>query len=115
MSTKAPWTVSSVKPPLIRGNDAMKTVVAHVQWPSDAPLIAAAPELLEACKSMLAYIEMELAHEDVMTVKEIVERLKQSVPMFETVETSHHLGCPETTRKVDLKFVRQAIKKATSI
>jgi hypothetical protein len=72
----------------------------------------AVPELLAACKEMLAYIEMRMAHQGCMNVKTIMENLKRDVPMVSEIETSHHLGCAETTRRVRLDKAREAIAKA---
>jgi len=72
----------------------------------------AVPELLTACKEMLAYIEMKMAHGGCFNVQQIIDNLKHDVPMVASVETSHHLGCPQTTRRVNLTAARAAIAKA---
>lgn len=46
--TLAPWAITSTKPLIVSGSDKRKTVVAHVQWPSDSRLIAACPDMLAA-------------------------------------------------------------------
>lgn len=51
--TPGPWTITGTKNPVIIGGDKQKTVVAHVQWPEDARLIAASHELLAALESIV--------------------------------------------------------------
>lgn len=68
-------------------------------------------EQREALKSCLGYIEMTLAHRGVMDVAQIMEELKRVQGIAQT-ETSHHLGCSQTTRSVDLTHVRDLISEA---
>ena len=88
----------------------MKEVCEFCNEP-DGRLIASAPELLDACQSMLSYIEMRMAHTGTQTVAEITDSLKRVVPYVAEVSTYHHAGCAVTTRTVDLRAVRNAIAK----
>ncbi len=72
----------------------------------------AAKELLNASEEMLAYIEMKMAHHGCMSVSMIEQALKHDVPMVSEIETSHHLGCAVTTRRVHLDAARNAMRNA---
>lgn len=69
--------------------------------------------LLTQCQSMLAYIEMKMAHHGNMNVEQIMAELER-VKVYSEVSTAHHLGCSVTTRRVDLDAAREAIRKAQS-
>ena len=79
---------------------------------ANARLIAAAPELFEACQQLLDYVEITLAHDSSMSVNQIMQALKQVKSHTAELETYHHPGCPITTRRVDLNAARAAIAKA---
>lgn len=67
-------------------------------------------ELLASAKSMLAFIEMKLAHTGAQTVEEILAELKR-VANISHVGTAHHTGCAKTTRTVDLARARAVIEE----
>ena len=85
---------------------------AQDEYAANARLIAAAPELFEACQQLLDYVEMTLAHDSSMSVNQIMQALKQVKSHTAELETYHHPGCPITTRRVDLNAARAAIAKA---
>ena len=85
---------------------------AQDEYAANARLIAAAPELFEACQQLLDYVEMTLAHDSSMSVNQIMEALKRVKSHTAELETYHHPGCPSTTRRVDLNAARAAIAKA---
>lgn len=65
-------------------------------------------KLKEIGREMLAYIEMKLAHTGAQSVPEIMEALKH-VSQIAYTETAHHIGCSQTTRRVDLNKARAAL------
>lgn len=69
--------------------------------------------LRASLQECLGYIEMRLAHSGSMDVKQIMEELKR-VQSISSVETSHHLGCAETTRRVDLAKARSLLEDTQS-
>lgn len=68
-------------------------------------------ELLVVAKECVAYIEMKLAHDGPMSVEQIMDRLRD-IRHIASVETSHHAGCRDTTRTVNLDKARKAIEQA---
>lgn len=75
--------------------DALEAVAAHV-------------------KPMLDYIEMTMAHTGAMSVEQILSAL-EDVKNVAHIETAHHLGCPATSRGVDLNSARQALSTLNQI
>jgi len=68
-------------------------------------------KLRAALNECIGFIEMKVAHHGVMNVEQIMKelaRVRDSVPY---VETSHHLGCNQTTRRVDLSKARAALAR----
>ncbi len=70
--------------------------------------------MAEAAKDAIAYIEMTLAHTGAQSVEQIERELKRVVTIAE-VSTSHHLGCPVTTRKVNLARAREALANLAKV
>ena len=68
-------------------------------------LVAERDALRKSLQECVGYIEMTMAHRGTMNVAQIMEELKR-VHYYSFVETSHSLGCPKTTRKVDLATAR---------
>lgn len=96
----------------MNGNTIKGKRIDAVQCEANARLIAAAPALLNACKEMLGYIEIKLAHRGSMNVDEIMTALELVKEQTPYIETSHHVGCAATTRRVDLEAARSAIATA---
>lgn len=77
-----------------------------VQW--IAEIDGQRRDLLLASVQMLKYVEMTLAHRGALSVEEILKELRHVESISET-STAHHLGCSQTTRNVNLEFVRKVI------
>lgn len=68
----------------------------------------AGARLLGHLTACLGYIEMTMAHRGPMSVDQIMKELER-VRGTSEVETSHHLGCGQTTRRVKLSEIRDLI------
>lgn len=66
----------------------------------------------EALRECVDYIEMTMAHKGCMNVEQIMESLENVRRYNSSIETAHHLGCSQTTRRVDLANARALLAAA---
>lgn len=93
-------------------NNFTKEEIAHIVKAHNEH--AALAVLATFAKQMLNYIEMKIAHDGAMSVEQIKEALTRAQTVSH-IETAHHLGCPTTTRRVDLAEIRNIIAEVETM
>jgi len=61
------------------------TVYSHGEEERNAHLIAAAPELLAACKSILFYLESFDGHDERLNAQDVYDRIKAAIPDYRAI------------------------------